>query len=178
MIMAAKIKLDKFQLMWLFEGAAGKSHLRWDIYKMFIDNIYPQLDDDEREFLYTYIKRDTAWLWENKTLGDETPYKYWQQVLARFNPANQYMVTAKDGEKTATKQAYKWDGKLYVKWNGWFADEYITEVKQCKFKGCNNNLCAKCHDCLRYINRETTVLDSDNSQWLCEKCDMLIESVN
>lgn len=104
--MAATLTLNKFELMWLFEGAAGKSHLRWDIYPMFADTIYRQLNDDEREFLYTYIKRDTSWLWENKTGLDETPHKYWLQVLARYNPANQYEVTLKglDGKRNCCRQ--------------------------------------------------------------------------
>ena len=41
--MAAKLTLNKFELMWLFEGAAGKSHLRWGIYEMFVNKVWPQL---------------------------------------------------------------------------------------------------------------------------------------
>lgn len=176
MIMAAKIKLDKFQLMWLFEGAAGKSHLRWDIYQMFIDDIYPQLDDNEREFLYIYIKRDTSWMWENRGKADETPYNYWLQVLARYNPSNQFIVTAEYNGEKETKDAYLWDGKYYVGYNNYFANEYIVNVEQKPYKKCLNELCGKHQQCKRYTTHKfgDEVIDELKSYY-CNKCDMLIE---
>lgn len=173
--MSATLNLDKFELMWLLEGAAGKSHLRWDIYRMFIEDIYPQLNYDEREFLYTYIKRDTAWLWEHKTLSDKTPHEYWMQVLARFNPANQYTVTATHDGLTETKDAYLFNGRYYITMNSFFADEYITNVERKPFKKCGNDICASRMNCLRYSELKSSDKFVDISRWSCDKCDMIIE---
>ena len=175
--MAATLTLNKFELMWLFEGAAGKSHLRWDIYPMFADTIYRQLNDDEREFLYTYIKRDTSWLWENKTGLDETPHKYWLQVLARYNPANQYEVTLKglDGKEIVADDAYYWDGKYYVGWSRYCAPENIVDVKQKPFKRCKNTTCSSRNICIRYVELKDGYEFVDDSHWYCDKCDLIIE---
>lgn len=181
--MAAKLTLSKFELMWLWEGAVGKSHLRWEIYPMFADTIYRQLSDDEREFLYTYIKRDTSWYWENKTLGDETPHKYWLQVLARYNPANQYEVTLKglDGKEIVADNAYYWDGKYHVGWQRYCAAENIVKVTHKPYKKCQNTLCMAKDTCIRF----TEYKDGDklmdgadkfyNNVWHCQKCDLIIE---
>lgn len=175
--MAATLTLNKFELMWLFEGAAGKSHLRWDIYPMFADTIYRQLNDDEREFLYTYIKRDTSWLWENEKYRDETPYKYWLQVLARYNPANQYEVTLKDekGKEIVASDAYLWDGKYHVGWNRYCSPENIVKVTHKPYKKCINTLCKAKDICLRFIERKEGDNFLDNVKWCCDKCDFIIE---
>lgn len=182
--MAATLTLNKFELMWLFEGAAGKSHLRWDIYPLFADTIYRQLNDDEREFLYTYIKRDTSWLWENKTGLDETPYKYWLQVLARYNPANQYEVTLKglDGKEIVSDNAYYWDGKYHVGWYRYCAPENIVNVKRKPYKKCSNTLCKANDTCLRFLEYkkgdklfDDVTNDGSEHSWYCENCDCIIE---
>lgn len=175
--MPAKLTLSKFELMWLFEGAAGKSHLRWDIYPMFVDTIYRQLDDKEREFLYTYIKRDTSWLWENKAHLDETPHKYWLQVLARYNPANQYKVTLKGlgGKEIVADDAYLWDGKYYIGWSRYCAPENVVHFERKPFKKCKNTLCAARYGCLRYVNHQDGDELIDDATWHCDKCDYIIE---
>lgn len=177
--MSATLNLDKFKLMWLFEGACGRSHLRWDIYEMFVNDIFPQLDDAEREFLYTYIKRDTSWHWENKEYRDQTPYEYWQQVLARFNPANQYRITMKKGreKKVVEENAYLWDGKFYVAWNRFCDSQYIKNVEHKPYKKCVNNLCKSKNMCLRFNTfKEGDDVSRDNpTLWNCDRCDLIIE---
>lgn len=175
--MSATLNLDKFELMWLFEGAAGKPHLRCVIYRMFIEDIYPQLSYDEREFIYAYIKRDTSWLWENKTSMDKTPHEYWQQVLARYNPANQYEVTASHDGKTETKYAYMYDGRYYVTMNSFFADEYIVDIKRLPYKKCGNDLCKSRQICLRYIEQKRGDPYLDVVRYNTDKCDFIIDEL-
>lgn len=174
--MSATLSLDKFQLMWLCEGFIGRSHLRWDGYPMMVNDVYPQLSDGEREFLYTYLKRDTSWHWEKPTLGDETPMQYWKRMLARYNPSNQYVVTLKKGrEKQQVTNAYLFDGKYYIGWQQYCAPEYIKKVERRPFKKCNNPWCASRTRCLRaleYNNGDETFRDGN---FTCEKCDFLIE---
>lgn len=175
--MAATVKLDRFKLMWLFEGAAGKSHLRWDIYEMFVNDIWPQLDEQDREFIYTYIKRDTSWLWTNITGLDETPHKYWLQVLARYNPANQYTVTVHhDSLGTETCDCYLWDGKFYINFTSYCAPEYITKKKRKPYKKCSNTLCRAKDLCLRYLERKGNDKKINHNVWACNNCDLIIES--
>lgn len=173
--MSATLKLNRFELMWLFEGAAGKSHLRWDIYKIFVDRVYPQLRENEREFLYTYIKRDTAWLWEDKKIRDETPYEMWRKVLARYNPANQYTVTASHDGKTETRDVYLFEGKYYINFDLYFASEFVTAVSKKPFKKCANGSCSARNECVRYTEREAGDTLLDCAQWPCNACDYIIK---
>ena len=174
--MAARLTLNKFELMWLFEGAVGKSHLRWDIYPMFADTIYRQLNDDEREFLYTYIKRDTSWYWEGEHV-DIVAHKYWLQVLARYNPANQYEVTLKglDGEEIVADNAYYWDGKYHVGWHRYCDSECIIKVMHKPYKKCINTLCKAKDACIRFTKHKEGDNVLDNVNWRCDKCDFIIE---
>lgn len=175
--MAATLRLDRFELLWLFEGAAGKSHLRWDIYPMFVNDVFPQLNESEREAIYAYIKRDTAWLWENRSGLDETPKQYWLQVLARFNPSNQYRVTLKDGRKKqqVAEDAYLWDGKYYIGWQRYCAPEYVKKVEQKPYKKCTNRFCTARNICLRNLTHKVgDELFRDDCNWSCDKCDFLI----
>ena len=52
-----KIDLDKFQILYYLEGCAHGSHLRQGCWHQMID-LYPQFTQKERDFLYTYAKRD------------------------------------------------------------------------------------------------------------------------
>ena len=173
--MAATLKLDKFRLLWLLEGAVGKSHLRWDIYDMFVNDVYPQLNDNEREFIYIYAKRDLSWHFEGDFVA-ETPHQFFRQMLARFNPANQYKVTLKDGRKKAEVRddAYLFDGKYYVGWQRYCAPEYIKKVERKPYKTCTNEYCsAKCK-CLRFSEHKKgdDVLEGGN--FGVDKCDFMI----
>ena len=51
--MSAKLTLDRFELIWYLQGAMSGSHLRWSIYEDFVNIIYPQLNDDERNSFTT-----------------------------------------------------------------------------------------------------------------------------
>lgn len=174
--MSATLRLDRFQLMWLAEGAIGKSHLRWDIYPMMVNDVYPQLNDNEREFIFTYLKRDESWKFA-KEKNDDTAKQYFLQMLARYNPANHYRVTMKEGRKKAVvaDDAYLWDGKYYVGWQRYCAPEMIKKVEQKPYKKCTNRFCVAKSICLRNTEyKEGDELMADNRDWACDKCDFLI----
>lgn len=172
--MPATLKLNRFELMWLAEGAIGRSHLRWDVYPMFVNDVWSQLTDGERDSIYTYMKRDNEWKFEAET-EDDTAKEYWLQLLARYNPSNQYTVVMKQGRKKETvDNAYLWDGKYYVGWNRHCEPAYIESVKQKPYTMCANIYCSSCDKCKRYKYRK----DGDktlDSRFACEHCDMLIE---
>lgn len=170
--MSATLELSKFELMWLFEGAAGKSHLRWDVYPMFAEEVFPQLSEDEREFLYTYIKRNTSWLW-NAKYHDETAFNYWKQVLARYNPCNQYAVTLRNGKLKETVDAYLWNGKYYTGLSRYCAPEFIVKTEKKPYRKCANSLCKSRDICLR-TSEDKEGGNVTYNPHVCDKCDMLI----
>ena len=170
--MSATLVLDRFQLMWLCEGAIGKSHLRWEIYSMMVNDVYPQLTYDEREAIFTYVKRDESWKFKDDF--DKTAKEYYLKMLARYNPANQYEVTLKDGRKRVREDAYKWEGKYFVGWQRYCAPENIVETRQKPFRKCANVLCKARDICLRSFYQEWDMMLGDGSQFACEKCDFII----
>lgn len=173
--MSATLNLDRFQLMWLCEGAMGKSHLRWDIYPMMVNDVWPQLSDGEREAIFAYIKRDESWKFNDNLEYDETPRKYFLQMLARYNPANQYIVTLKDGrKKQVADNAYLWNGKYYVGWQRYCAPENIVNVEQKPYKMCSNEWCKARQACLRFPSIDGDIMLNDNRHYLCNSCDFFI----
>lgn len=172
----ATINLDKFEILWLCEGAIGKSHLRWGIYDKMVNEVYPVLSEEEREFVYMYLKRDTAWHWTRRTLGDDVPYKYWQQMLARFNPANQYKVTVQNKKDKQVCDAYLFDGKYYTGWTRYCNEDYIKKVEHKPFKKCINKWCGSKDECSRFCLHPTLddkIIDGAGN-WACSKCDFII----
>lgn len=132
--MAATVTLNWHELLWWLQGGMSGSHLRWSVYEDFVDRVWPQLDDKERENIYTCAKRDLSWHFEGDYV-DKTPHQYFLQLLARFNPENQYIVTLKESRrKCIKKQAYLWNDRYYVGWSRYCAPEFIVkaEKKCCK----------------------------------------------
>lgn len=176
--MGATLKLDRFELLWFCEGFVGKSHLRWDGYKRMIEDVFPQLSEDERECIYTYAKRDLSWHFEGSFV-DETPHSHFKQMLARYNPANQYRVTLKNGCKKEVVDAYKWDDRYFAGMNKFCADEYITNIEHKPYKKCNNGFCASREICMRYKD-EIDINDptfNGNGNFACGKCDLIITEI-
>ena len=95
-------------------GMAG-SHLRWSVYEDMVNKVWPQCCEQERRNIWLIMRRDLGWSWrpdgwnghahmEEKGEGlwkpkdkifDETPWRYFRQVLARFDPDNQWAVTVR-----------------------------------------------------------------------------------
>lgn len=174
--MSATLRLDKFQLLWFLQGGICGSHIRWDIYSTFVNDVFPQLSESERECIYTYAKRDFSEMFERKP--DATESWLFRQLLARFNPANQYVVTLKDGKKKEiADNAYSWNGKYYIGWQRYCGEEYIIKVEQKPFGKCANEWCSKRDCCLRYATRESgdTIADGLDHNFTCDKCDAMID---
>ena len=179
--MSATITLDKFEILWYLHGGMCGSHLRWDVYER-VANLYSQLSDDEREFIYMIAKRDLN-QWEGKNpeeLIHDTPYKHFMHLLARYNPANRYVVKLKEGRKKAqTVEAYKWDDDYYVNWQWRIDKNSIKDVKQIPYGKCQNIYCELREQCMRFntYNEGDKIHDSLTSLHVCEKCDFNIKEV-
>lgn len=175
--MAATITLNWQEVLWYLQGGMSGSHLRWSIYEDMVNKIYPQLTSNERECIFAYAKRDLSWHFngENSHL-DETPRKMFLQMLARYNPANQFQIILKKGrEKRQIVDAYLWDDLYYIDWSRYCAEEYIKSVQQTPYSKCTNKMCVAKDVCLRYTTYEQgdTLMDN-NRDFYCDRCDMVI----
>ena len=130
-----KIDLDKFQILYYLEGCARGSHLRQDCWHQMID-LYPQFTQKERDFLYTYAKRDIAPIFARVSPDGYRPCgaEDFDQFLACFDRNNRYMVTAQDGERVETRETYLYDGHYWTSGIFRFEDECITDITKIEDK--------------------------------------------
>lgn len=83
------------------QGGMAGSHLRWSVYEDMVNKVWPQCTEQERRNIHYVMERDFGTYWRNSDgdwkpeseIFDKTPWMYFRQVLARFDPENQYAVT-------------------------------------------------------------------------------------
>ena len=173
--MAATITIDWHEAIWYLQGVIGGSHLRWDGYKRLVNTIWLQFNEREREAFYTTAKRNFGEYFIGK---DSTEAEHFMHMLHRFNPANQYSVTMKDGKKKMKVDAYLYDGGYYINWNHRCAPHAIVSVERKAFKKCINDYCLSRVDCQRYLKYnkgDELVGDGSFASFNCAKCDYLIK---
>ena len=106
------LTLDYREVLWWMQGGMSGSHIRWSVYEDMVNRVWPQCTEQERRNIHYLIRRDLGDYWrpdgwsgykepftgdgewkpEDEIL-DKTPWMYFRQVLARFDPENQYAVT-------------------------------------------------------------------------------------
>ena len=103
------LTLDWREVIWWLQGGMAGSHLRWNVYEDMVNRVWPQCTEQERRSMWLVMRRDLGLCWRKHWQGmdfdkpgegewrdditDKTPWMYFRQVLARFNPENQYAVT-------------------------------------------------------------------------------------
>ena len=103
------LTLDWREVLWWMEGGMAGSHLRWSVYEDMVNKVWPQCSEQERQNMWLIMRRDLGLHWRKHWQGvdfdkpgegewrdditDKTPWKQFRQVLARFNPNNQFAVT-------------------------------------------------------------------------------------
>ena len=107
-----ELRLDWHEVLWWMQGGMAGSHLRWSVYEDMVNRVWPQCSEQERRNLHFIMRRDMGSYWrpedwsgykppftgegpwkpENE-IFDTTPWMYFRQVLARFDPENQFAVT-------------------------------------------------------------------------------------
>lgn len=105
------LDLDWREVLWLLQGGMSGSHLRWSVYDDMVNRVWPQTSEQERRNMFLIMRRDLGSYWRpaewnghshmqdngegqwRDDISDTTPWMYFRQVLARFNPDNQYAVT-------------------------------------------------------------------------------------
>ena len=94
------LNLDWREVLWWMQGGMAGSHLRWSVYEDMVNRVWPQCSEQERRNIHYVMKRDFGTYWRNSDgewkpeseIFNKTPWIYFRQVLARFDPENQYAV--------------------------------------------------------------------------------------
>jgi len=117
------LTLDWREVLWWMQGGMAGSHNCWDVYRDMVNSVWPQCSEQERRNMWRIMRRELGFYWRpdgwsgkepdphgegpwkkpldyedpkwnNKDcIFDITPWMYFRQVLARFDPENQYAVT-------------------------------------------------------------------------------------
>lgn len=95
------LNLDWREVLWWMQGGMAGSHLRWSVYEDMVNKVWPQCSEQERRNIHYIMERNFGTYWCNSDgdwkpeseIFDKTPFEYFRQVLARFDPNNQYAVT-------------------------------------------------------------------------------------
>lgn len=95
-----KLELGWREVLWWMQGGMAGSHLRWSVYEDMVNKVWPQCTEQERRNIHYIMERDFGTYWRNSggdwkpesEIFDKTPREYFRQVLARFDPDNQYAV--------------------------------------------------------------------------------------
>lgn len=116
------LNLNWREVLWWMQGGMAGSHLRWSVYEDMVNKVWPQCSEQERRNIHYVMERDLGTYWRNSDgewkptmddvrgkmddvsqpsaithqpsyITDTTPWMYFRQVLARFDPENQYAVT-------------------------------------------------------------------------------------
>ena len=169
------IDLNKFELLYLLDGCAGKSHLRQGIWHKMI-NLHNQMSARYCEFLYTYSKRDLAGRYNDRVMSNgeiftQVGKEDFIQFLCAFNPNNRYIVKTNDNK---TFMAYQFRDEYYTESNRFIPSDAIKEViKDNMFDKCNNLSCPLKDKCARF-------LENTNDDGFCYQgeCDWFIDKNN
>ena len=106
------LTLEWREVLWWMQGGMAGSHLRWSVYEDMINKVWPQCSEQERRNLWFVMRRELGYTWRpdgwsgfdratahgegewkpESEIYDKTPWTYFRQVLARFDPENQYAV--------------------------------------------------------------------------------------
>ena len=106
-----QLNLNWHEVLWWMQGGMAGSHLRWSVYSYMVNKVWPQCSEGERKNIFTIMRRDLGYWWRpdgwraeqdtteegewksESDIFDKTPWMYFRQVLARYNPDNQFAVT-------------------------------------------------------------------------------------
>lgn len=125
--MKATLTLNKPTLFWFIDGFVNISHLRWDGYRILVDEIYPQLTAEDHLEVYKYLTELSVLRFseedKSKIYGE---YPKFEQAVARFNPDAQFIVVAKDN--ITSFDAYQYNGFYYIGFDQPIANYCIGKI--------------------------------------------------
>ena len=121
------LNLEWREALWYLQGGMAGSHARWGVYQDMVDHVWPQCSEQERRNIFLIMRRDLGYLWrpdewnghahmtdqgegpwrDEADITDLTPWMYFRQVLARFDPDRQYAVTLRADSRKLADRVYK-----------------------------------------------------------------------
>lgn len=143
--MKTPIQIDFFELQILVERCFNSSTiLSMSVLEKAIDTWFFCLEKDEIKRIFETIAKFFkvvkvttaeglvyyAKLSPGKEKIEDFDNDFQKKFIARFNPDNQYMVTASDGKKTETVQCFMFDNQYHVSTNTTFQEKFITKIEK------------------------------------------------
>lgn len=156
-----KLELDWREVLWWMQGGMAGSHLRWSVYEDMVNKVWPQCTEQERRNMWLIMRRDLGTYWRPDgwsgfdlrnvhgegewcaDISDKTPWTYFRQVLARFDPENQYSVTMRvrnqkelDGIMRDRHMGHliNWPKLSHVRGVDWESDTTTVTVRTYKWR--------------------------------------------
>ena len=121
-----KFRIDFFELSFLAEACIPKRPIaRTMFWHDLINEYYNEMTDDETSRLH-------SWITKNPNFKDTEPDCVWFDK--RYDPNNQYVVTAKYKGKKEKHRAFKVGERYYTKMNTWIDDVYIINIEKYEIK--------------------------------------------
>ncbi len=125
----SKFKIDFIELSFLAEACIPPRPIaRAYFWQNLTDKYWHQMTPNERARLFEWLNRNSFY---QQGLEDNQ-----EDVLifhARFDPNNQYMVTAKNGAEEETNHAFKKEDRYWIGTTRYIAPEYITNIEKIEY---------------------------------------------
>ena len=121
-----QLNLDWREVLWWMQGGMAGSHLRWSVYEDMVNRVWPQATEQERRNMFLIMRRDLGSYWRpdgwnghahmkekgegpwRTDISDLTAHKHFRQVLARFDPDNQFAVTMRAPDVSTLDQLLRY----------------------------------------------------------------------
>ena len=145
------LNLDWCEVLWWMQGGMAGSHLRWSVYEDMVNKVWPQCSEHgEGEWkpaaaVLTYS--DDKHYDPAKCITDLAPWNYFRQVLARFDPENQYALTMRVHNQKELDDILRdrhmghlidWPKLSHVRGVDWESDTTTVTVRTYKWKDAND----------------------------------------
>jgi hypothetical protein len=119
--------IDFFELAFLAEACIPPRPIARTMFWQNLTNRYwSQMTEGERIHLFEWLQKN----WQNDFEESLAKEEDTQIFHARFNPDNQYMVTANWNGVNEHIRAFKMGEKYYITSTSWIAEEYIIGVEK------------------------------------------------
>ena len=117
--------IDFFELAFLAEACIPPRPIARAMFWQSLTNKYwEQMTEGERIHLFEWLQK--SWVYE-ESLQKEVDTQIFH---ARFNPDNQYMVTANWNGVNEHIRAFKMGDRYYTGISKWIAEEYVVSVEK------------------------------------------------
>lgn len=113
-------RINFFDLMWLSDSVIPPQSIAREVtFGDFSDKYYHEMTEEERKQFFEHVTKNPRF----DLLNAECKHFY-----ARFNPKNQYVVTAVFDRIASAHNCYLHNDNYHTAHNRWIHSDYITEV--------------------------------------------------